>query len=68
MAAELENTSEVRVNSYNPGGTRTGMRAAAYPAENPDTVKAPDAIIDEYIFLMSDAGHDTHGQALTFQN
>jgi len=67
MAAELENTSQVRVNSYNPGGTRTGMRAAAYPAENPEHVKAPNAIIDEYIHLMSEAGHDTHGQALTFE-
>ena len=30
---ELENTSNVRVNSLNPGATRTGMRAAAYPAD-----------------------------------
>lgn len=67
MAAELENTSKVRVNSYNPGGTRTNMRSAAYPAENPESVKTPDAIIDDYIHLMSDAGHDTHGQALTFE-
>ncbi|MGR6871605.1 YciK family oxidoreductase [Pseudomonas sp. HK3] len=67
MAAELENTCQVRVNSYNPGGTRTGMRAAAYPAENPEKVKTPHAIVDEYIHLMSDAGHDTHGQALTFE-
>lgn len=67
MAAELENTSKVRVNSYNPGGTRTNMRSAAYPAENPESVKTPDAIIDDYIHLMSNAGHDTHGQALTFE-
>ena len=67
MAQELENISHVRVNSYNPGGTRTNMRAEAYPAENPETVKPPQAIIDEYIHLFSDAGHDIHGQALTFQ-
>jgi NAD(P)-dependent dehydrogenase (short-subunit alcohol dehydrogenase family) len=67
MAAELENTSPVRVNSYNPGGTRTNMRAAAYPAENPEEVKTPHGIVNEYIHLMSDKGHDIHGQALTFK-
>ncbi|MFT5594229.1 MAG: NAD(P)-dependent dehydrogenase (short-subunit alcohol dehydrogenase family) [Oceanicoccus sp.] len=66
LACELENTSQVRVNSYNPGGTRTGMRASAYPAENPESIKTPHAIVDEYIHLMSDAGHNTHGKALTF--
>ncbi len=67
MAAELENTSHVRVNSYNPGGTRTAMRAAAYPAENPEQIKPPEALIDEYIYLMSDASHHIHGQALDFK-
>lgn len=68
MAQELENTSHVRVNSYNPGGTRTSMRAEAYPAEDPQTVKPPQALVEKYIHLMSDAGHDIHGQALTFEN
>ncbi|WP_353349587.1 YciK family oxidoreductase [Oceaniserpentilla sp. 4NH20-0058] len=68
MAEELENTSKVRVNSYNPGGTRTAMRQEAYPAENPEEVKLPQAIISDYIHLMSNASHDTHGQALTHQS
>lgn len=67
MALELENVSNIRVNSYNPGGTRTSMRAEAYPAENPADIKPPQAIIDEYIHLMSDAGHNINGQALTYQ-
>jgi len=66
MAQELENISHVRVNSYNPGGTRTAMRQEAYPAEDPSTVKPAQAVIDDYIRLMSNEGHDTHGQALTF--
>src|SRR5690606_31967025 len=46
LAEELENTSRIRVNCINPGGTRTGMRNAAYPAENPATVPTADTIID----------------------
>lgn len=32
LADELTNTN-VKVNAINPGGTRTGMRAQAFPAE-----------------------------------
>ena len=37
LADELSDTN-IRVNSLNPGGTRTAMRAAAYPAEDPMTL------------------------------
>ena len=40
LADELENT-RVRVNTLNPGGTRTRMRASAFPAEDPQTLKTP---------------------------
>src|SRR5690606_2706477 len=40
LADELENTS-VRVNSVNPCATRTRMRAQAYRAEDPETLKRP---------------------------
>ena len=38
---ELEGEANIRVNSVNPGRIRTAMRAAAYPAEDPNT--APGA-------------------------
>ncbi len=38
---ELENTSAVRVHVVNPGRMRTAMRAAAYPAENIDSLPPP---------------------------
>jgi NAD(P)-dependent dehydrogenase (short-subunit alcohol dehydrogenase family) len=41
-AAECAHT-KVRVNLYNPGGTRTGMRAAAFPGEDPNTLPPPEA-------------------------
>ena len=41
-AAEIEHT-KIRVNLYNPGATRTGMRKEAFPGENPETLPAPEA-------------------------
>lgn len=40
-AEEVQNVSNVRVAIVDPGGTRTGMRAAAYPGENPQTLPEP---------------------------
>jgi NAD(P)-dependent dehydrogenase (short-subunit alcohol dehydrogenase family) len=40
-AAETVNTP-VRVNLFNPGGTRTRMRAAAMPGEDPMTLPTPE--------------------------
>ncbi len=67
MAAELENTSNVRVNSINPGATRTQMRAEAYPAEDPIQTKLPDALMDQYTYLMSSDSASINGQALNFE-
>jgi len=41
-AAEVEHTS-IRVNLYNPGATRTGMRQEAFPGENPESLPPPEA-------------------------
>src|ERR1700744_3352108 len=40
-AEELEGEPNLRMNSVNPGRLRTPMRAAAYPAEDPNTVPPP---------------------------
>ena len=58
LADELADTTHIRVNSINPGGTRTRMRASAYPAEDPETVKPAEAIMAHYLFLM---GGDSAG-------
>jgi len=60
----MENTSRIRVNSINPGGTRTSMRNAAYPAENPASVPTADTIMPLYLYLMSPDSIGTHAQSL----
>jgi len=66
LAEELGETSKVRVNSINPGATRTEMRATAYPAEDPMTVKTPDDLLPLYIYLMADDSVGTNGQQLDY--
>jgi NAD(P)-dependent dehydrogenase (short-subunit alcohol dehydrogenase family) len=51
-AQEMEQTN-LRINVVNPGGTRTGMRAAAFPGEDPMTLKTPDQITDVFVRLVS---------------
>ena len=41
----------VRVNLIDPGKTRTRMRAAAYPGEDPASLPAPDSITDAFVRL-----------------
>ncbi len=41
-AAECAHTN-VRVNLYNPGPTRTGMRQQAFPGEDPESLAPPEA-------------------------
>ena len=65
LADELENT--IRINSINPGATRTAMRAMAYPAEDPMILPTPDAIMPLYLYLMGADSHAVHGQALNAQ-
>ena len=64
LADELTGTSSVRVNSLNPGATRTEMRAAAYPAENPDSLPTPESLTPVYVYLLSEASAHLHGQSL----
>lgn len=53
LAQELE-PDNVRVNSVNPGGTRTDMRAGAYPDEDPNTLPTPLDISPVFVYLASD--------------
>ncbi|HQQ63159.1 MAG TPA: YciK family oxidoreductase [Pseudomonadales bacterium] len=53
LADELEDVSNVRVNAINPGATRTRMRAAAYPGEDPNTRPTAESLMPLYLYLMS---------------
>ncbi|PVZ20228.1 MULTISPECIES: YciK family oxidoreductase [unclassified Pseudomonas] len=56
--------SRVRANSINPGGTRTDMRAKAYPNEDPTRNPEPWQIMPVYLYLMGPDSAALNGQAL----
>lgn len=59
LADEMDDKRNgVRVNSLNPGATRTYMRHMAYPAEDPGRNPEPEAIMGTYLYLM---GPDSKG-------
>jgi len=67
LADEADGATNIRSNSINPGGTRTGMRAAAYPAENPAKVPAPEAHMPLYLYLMGKDSIGVNGQQFSAQ-
>jgi len=68
LADELDgNDHKVRVNSINPGASRTNMRASAYPAENPINNPDPKDIMPLYLYLMGKDSIGKTGQAFDAQ-
>ena len=45
-ADENEQLGKIRVHVVDPGATRTAMRARAFPGENPDDLKGPEAVAE----------------------
>ena len=52
----------IRVNSVNPGPTRTEMRAEAYPEEDPLTLPTPEQITPIFVHLASAQSENINGQ------
>lgn len=58
----------IRVNSVNPGPTRTEMRAEAYPEEDPLTLLTPEQITPIFVHLASAHSENLTGQMLEAQD
>ena len=50
---EIGRISENRIAILDPGATRTAMRARAYPGEDPQTVKPPEAVADKIVAMLT---------------
>jgi len=67
LADENEQHANIRVNCINPGATRTSMRAAAFPGEDPGTLKAPEDIVGPYLYLLGPDSQGISGQSIDAQ-
>jgi NAD(P)-dependent dehydrogenase (short-subunit alcohol dehydrogenase family) len=63
-AAECEGTN-VKVNLLNPGPVRTGMRAKAFPGEDPETLPSPEALAPLIVEMLS-ARWEKNGELVVF--
>lgn len=67
MAREYEG-SNLHVNCFNPGKTRTGLQIRAYPAaDNNDQLPLPEDHVDTFLYLMSAAANE-NGQTFSPRN
>jgi NAD(P)-dependent dehydrogenase (short-subunit alcohol dehydrogenase family) len=66
LAAELKDRG-IRVNSVDPGGMRTEMRAAAYPDEDPTTRITPEENTAVFLYLASDESRESTGERFKAQ-
>jgi NAD(P)-dependent dehydrogenase (short-subunit alcohol dehydrogenase family) len=67
LAHEMAGTTRIRVNSLNPGPTRTAMRRQAFPAEDAARLPEPAAIIAPYLYLLGPAGRSVNGESIDCQ-
>lgn len=67
VLADEHRHDNLRSNCINPGATRTGMRLAAYPAEDRDKLKRPQEILSAYIYLLGPDSKGVTGQSIDAQ-
>ena len=65
---ELESTSSLKIFNFDPGATRTSMRAFAYPAEDPSTLKDPQELQKCYEWFFSKESEITNDHYFTFDS
>jgi len=63
VLAEEVKARSIRVNAVNPGGTRTEMRAEAYPDEDPMTLPHPDEITGVFVYLATEESEGVTGKS-----
>jgi NAD(P)-dependent dehydrogenase (short-subunit alcohol dehydrogenase family) len=68
VLAEEVKERGIRANTVNPGPTRTSMRAAAYPDEDPLTLPTPEQITDVFVYLAADESAEVTGKSFDAQD
>jgi len=67
LADETDTATSMRVNSVNPGGIRTQMRARAFPGEVPDALPTPEQVLGPFLYLIGPDGRGTTGRRFDAQ-
>jgi NAD(P)-dependent dehydrogenase (short-subunit alcohol dehydrogenase family) len=51
-AAEVQNVANIKANLFNPGPTRTSMRAKAFPGEDPMSLPSPEEVAPAIVHML----------------
>ena len=66
FANELETTSSIKEFNFDPGATQTKMRASARPAEDPNTLKTPNELLECYLWFFSEDSFESNNHYYKF--
>lgn len=67
MQVLADEMTGMRINCINPGATRTSMRAAAYPGEDPKKPADPESLVNAYLYLLGPASAGISGRSFDAQ-
>ena len=68
LQEELEPISNIKVFNFDPGPTRTSMRAFAYPAENPKDLKDASSLLNYYLWMFSENSNEEDTRYIEFNS
>lgn len=68
VAHEMAETTHIRVNSVNPGPTRTAMRRQAFPAEDVERLRTPEEVLSPFLYLLGPESRGVNGRAIECQS
>ena len=66
FSEEFEESSSIKFFSFDPGATRTKMRSAAYPAEDPNNLKSAEDLNDYYLWFFSEQSNQKEINFISF--
>ena len=59
LSDELETVSNIKVFNFDPKATQSSMRSLAYPAEDRNSQKKPDSLIEYYLWMLSEKSNSS---------
>ena len=65
-AEELENVSNIKINSLDPGPVRTSFRRKSHPGESQNSLITPQSIAKAYLMLLENE-QQLHGEKISLQ-
>ena len=66
MMILCKHETKIKIFNFDPGKTRTSMRAFAYPAENPNDLKDAAMLLDNYLWMLSERSNDSKVRYIKF--